>query len=253
MENSMLLQNERSNEFMEGKLQVIFGEDKLQVDGRQLHMFLGVETPYKKWFDRMSEYGFEENKDFWTKLSKTSSTEQGGRPQTNHLLTLDMAKELAMLQRINKGKKARQYFLQVERDWNSPEKVMARALSIAQKTLEETKIKLADATKIIEKQKPKADFYDDVTGSEDTIDIKSVTKLLNVPKIGRNKLFAFLRDKDILNKKNEPYQCYVDRGYFRQIESSWEHEGTTHITLKTVVFQKGVDFIRKLLREENKE
>lgn len=207
--------------------------------------FLEVKTAYKDWFPRMCEYGFEEGKDFCSFLSKTQ-----GRPQTNHLLTLDMAKELAMLQRTDKGKEARQYFLQVEKDWNSPEKVMARALKIAQKTLEETKIKLADANKVIEEQKPKADFYDDVTGSEDTIDIKSVAKLLNVPKMGSNKLFAFLRENKILNHKNEPYQYFVDRGYFRQIESSWEHEGTTHITLKTVVFQKGVDFIRKLLRDE---
>ena len=127
---------------------------------------------------------------------------------------------------------------------------MARALKIAQKTLEETKVKLADANKVIEEQKPKVEFFDDVTGSDDTIDIKSVAKILNVPKMGRNKLFAFLRDKNILNKKNEPYQYFVDRGYFRQIESSWEHDGTTHITLKTVVFQKGVDFIRKLLQDE---
>lgn len=95
--------------------------------------------------------------------------------------------------------------------------------------------------------KPKAEFYDDVTGSDDTIDIKQVAKVLNIPKMGRNKLFAFLRDKHILNNKNEPYQCFVDRGYFRQIESKWEHEGTTHINLKTVVFQKGLDYIRALL------
>ena len=95
--------------------------------------------------------------------------------------------------------------------------------------------------------KPKAEFYDDVTGSDDTIDIKQVAKVLNIPKMGRNKLFAFLRDKHILNNRNEPYQCFVDRGYFRQIESKWEHEGTTHINLKTVVFQKGLDYIRALL------
>lgn len=95
--------------------------------------------------------------------------------------------------------------------------------------------------------KPKAEFYDDVTGSDDTIDIKQVAKVLNIPKMGRNKLFTFLRDKHILNNKNEPYQCFVDRGYFRQIESKWEHEGTTHINLKTVVFPKGLDYIRALL------
>ena len=96
--------------------------------------------------------------------------------------------------------------------------------------------------------KPKADFYDDVTGSSDVIDIGSVAKVLNMG-IGRNKLFQFLRDKGVLTHKNAPYQKYIDAGYFRQVESEWEHDGTTHITLKTVVFQKGVDYIRKILKE----
>ena len=96
--------------------------------------------------------------------------------------------------------------------------------------------------------KPKADFYDDVTGSSDVIDIGSVAKVLNMG-IGRNKLFQFLRDKGVLTCKNAPYQKYIDAGYFRQVESEWEHDGTTHITLKTVVFQKGVDYIRKILKE----
>lgn len=98
-----------------------------------------------------------------------------------------------------------------------------------------------------EEMKPKAAFYDDVTGSSDTIDIKSAAKVLNIPNMGRNKLFAFLRDNHVLNKRNEPYQYFVDRGYFRQVESSWEHDGTVHISLKTVVFQKGIDFIRGLI------
>lgn len=101
-----------------------------------------------------------------------------------------------------------------------------------------------------EELKPKAAFYDDVTGSDDTIDIKSAAKVLNIPNMGRNKLFAFLRDNHVLNKRNEPYQCFIDRGYFRQIESSWEHDGTIHINLKTVVFQKGIDFIRGLIAKK---
>ena len=98
--------------------------------------------------------------------------------------------------------------------------------------------------------KPKAEFYDAVTGSVDTIDIKSAAKVLNIPNIGRNKLFAFLREKNILNKRNEPYQYFIDRGYFRQVESRWERDGTTHINLKTVVFQKGLDFIRDVISKE---
>ena len=124
----------------------------------------------------------------------------------------------------------------------SDEELMAKALMVAQHTIE-------NKNKQIAEMKPKVDFYNDVTGSTDTIDIASVAKVLNIPNMGRNKLFAFLREKNILNKRNEPYQCFVDKGYFRQVESKWEHDGTIHINLKTVVFQKGLDFIRKLVLE----
>ena len=124
-------------------------------------------------------------------------------------------------------------------NFNNP----AEAARAWAKEYEEKQKALAQVTEM----KPKAEFYDDVTGSTDTIDIGSVAKVLNIPNMGRNKLFSFLREKKVLNKRNEPYQEYVDKGYFRQIETSWEHNGTTHINLKTVVFQKGVDYIRQLV------
>lgn len=127
-------------------------------------------------------------------------------------------------------------------DFNNP----AEAARAWAKEYEEKQKALAQVTEM----KPKADFYDDVTGSTDTIDIGSVAKVLNIPNMGRNKLFAFLRGNKILNRRNEPYQEYVDKGYFRQIETSWEHNGTTHINLKTVVFQKGLDFIRQTIAKK---
>ena len=123
-------------------------------------------------------------------------------------------------------------------DFNNP----AEAARAWAKEYEEKQKALAQVTEM----QPKAEFYDDVTGSTDTIDIGSVAKVLNIPNMGRNKLFSFLREKKVLNKRNEPYQEYVDKGYFRQIETSWEHNGTTHINLRTVVFQRGVDYIRQL-------
>ena len=129
-------------------------------------------------------------------------------------------------------------------DFNNP----AEAARAWAKEYEEKQKALAQVTEM----KPKAEFYDDVTGSTDTIDIGSVAKVLNIPNMGRNKLFSFLREKKVLNKRNEPYQEYVDKGYFRQIETSWEHNGTTHINLKTVVFQKGVDYIRQLVLKKGR-
>lgn len=113
---------------------------------------------------------------------------------------------------------------------------------------------LADETEAKEKlqlqlieQKPKIEFYEAVTGSKDTIDMGSVAKVLN-KKIGRNKLFELLREKSILMSNNVPYQKFCDSGYFRVIETKYtKPDGSTHIGLKTLVYQKGVNYINKLL------
>lgn len=97
-------------------------------------------------------------------------------------------------------------------------------------------------------QEPKVDFYNAVTSSADCIDMKTVAKTLNFEKIGRNKLFEILRNEKILDRSNRPYQKYVDAGFFRTIETSWtEPDGEQHINIKTVVFQKGLDFIKKVV------
>jgi len=103
---------------------------------------------------------------------------------------------------------------------------------------------------IIAEQTPKVEFYNDVTGSTDTVSMSEVAKVLNIKGMGRNKLFQFLRDESVLQHNNEPYQCFVDRGYFRIVESKYSKPaGSTHISLKTVVYQKGLDYIRKLLQK----
>jgi anti-repressor protein len=208
------------------------------VSGRELHQFLGVETQYKDWFPRMAEYGFTEGTDFCSNLSEST----GGRPATDHALTLDMAKELCMIQRTERGKQARQYFIQVEKDFNSPEKIMARALLIADEQIKSLNSQLAIAA-------PKADFYDAVTASDDWISMDKVAKVLNLG-YGRNTMFAKLRGLGILDGDNYPYQRYVDRGHFRLIEQQgWkDRDGNWHPTFKTLVSVcTGIDFIRRTL------
>ena len=110
---------------------------------------------------------------------------------------------------------------------------------------------IEEQTLQLELQQPKVEFYEAVTGSSDTIDIASVAKVLNIKGFGRNNLFEFLRDKNILMQNNQPFQTFVDRGYFRVIESKYNKpDGSSHINLKTVVYQKGLDYIRKLLETE---
>lgn len=112
-------------------IKVTYDNDRPVVSARELHDFLEVKTAYKDWFPRMCEYGFTEGQDFCSFLSEST----GGRPAQDAALTIDMAKEICMIQRSEKGKLARQYFIQLEKDWNSPEKVMARALDIAHREL----------------------------------------------------------------------------------------------------------------------
>ena len=99
-----------------------------------------------------------------------------------------------------------------------------------------------------EKMKPKAEFFDAVTDSKDAIPIGDVAKILDMG-IGRNKLFEFLRDEKILMYNNQPYQKYIDQGYFRVVEQKFEKNGEVCINIKTLVFQKGVDFIRRRLEK----
>ena len=127
-------------------IKITYNKDRPAVSARDLHDFLEVKTAYKDWFPRMCEYGFTEGEDFCSFLSEST----GGRPAQDAVLTIDMAKELCMIQRNEKGKQARQYFLQIEKDWNSPEKVMARALQIAGDKLKRLENKVeADAPKVL--------------------------------------------------------------------------------------------------------
>lgn len=112
--------------------------------------------------------------------------------------------------------------------------------------IEQLQKQLADA-------QPKIAFHDAVTGSKDTIDIGEAAKVLAIPGLGRNKLFERLRNEGILMQNNQPYQKYVDAGYFRTIESSYtKPDGSTHVNIKTVVYQRGLDFIRREITNERK-
>lgn len=119
----------------------------------------------------------------------------------------------------------------------------SEALMLAAKQAEE----IEEKNKLLLEQTPKVEFYNAVTGSEDTIDMRTVATVLNMG-IGRNKIFEVLRDKRVLDRKNMPYQKYIDLGYFRTVETQYtKSDGTNCINIKTVVFQNGLDFIRKTL------
>lgn len=206
--------------------------------GRELHEFLGVTTRYNDWFPRMAEYGFIEGKDFYSFLSKTSET--GGRPSIDHLLTIDMAKEIAMLQRTDRGKQARQYFIQVEKDYNSPEKIMARALRIAEKELSTLKLD-------VERMKPKEIFADSVASSHTSILIGELAKILkaNGHETGQKRLFETLRQDGFLIKRkgsdfNMPTQKSMELGLMEIKETTINNaDGSIRLNKTTKVTGKG--------------
>ena len=229
---------------------------EVKISGRQLHMFLEVQTPYAKWFDRMTEYGFTEGVDFWTNLSKTSS-ELGGRPATDHLMTLSMAKELAMLQRTDKGKEARRYFIRIEEEWNTPERVMARALRFSERILSDTKALLADAHEQIERDRPKVLFADSVSSSHTTILIGELAKIIkqNGVDMGQNRLFQWMRENGYLVSRqgtdyNMPTQRAMEMGLFTIKETAIHHaDGHTSINKTPKVTGKGqVYFVNKFAK-----
>lgn len=225
------------------------------VSGRQLHQVLGVKTEYKKWFSRMTDYGFSENEDF-LKVTQKCLTSSTGQNMTDHVLKLDMAKEIAMIQRTDKGKEVRQYFIQVEKDFNSPEKIMARALKIADRKI----IKL-EAT--IEEQKPKVIFANAVSASHTSILVGDFAKLMrqNGLNFGQNRMFAWLRENGYLisrkgNSWNMPTQKAMDLGLFEIKETTINHsDGHISINKTPKITGKGqLYFADKLLNvDDNKK
>lgn len=222
------------------------------VSGRTLHRELGVGTEYAKWMTRMTEYGFVEGQDF--NSVKIDEVRQEGnrhvkREITDHALKLDMAKEIAMIQRTEKGKEVRQYFIQVERDYNSPEKVMARALLMANN-------KVLTLETQVEELKPKALFADAVAASKTSILMGELAKLLNQNgvEIGGTRLFAWMLENGYLIKRkgqdwNTPTQRAMEMGLFEIKERTHSNpDGSIIISKTTKVTGKGQQyFITKFL------
>ncbi|NJP37892.1 antA/AntB antirepressor family protein [Alkalicoccus luteus] len=184
--------------------------EEILVSGRELHEFLGVNSRYTTWFQRMTDYGFDEGSDFITILGESI----GGRPSTDHHLKLDMAKEISMLQRNERGKQARQHFIEIEKRWNNPEMVIKRAMDYQQQ-----KIEALEAEK--QQNLPYIRFGQQVSNSDGAINIGAFSKMIydkHGVNIGRNRMFAWFREKGYFMKKgrerNVPKQTYVEQGLF---------------------------------------
>lgn len=233
---------------MEELMKISYESGQPTVSARELHEGLDIKTPYTMWFERMAEYGFTDGKDFFTKMLEST----GGRPSVDHAMTVDMAKQICMIQRTEQGRTYRQYLLDLEKAWNTPEQVFARALKMADQTINRLQ---SDITRM----RPKEIFADAVTASHTSILVGDMAKLLkqNGVDMGAQRLFTWLRDNGYLIRRkgadwNMPTQRSMEMGLFEIKESTHLNGNGCNVTTRTPkVTGKGQQyFINKFLGDE---
>lgn len=233
--------------FQDGLIKVWQNDRQEQlVDARELHEKLESKRDFSNWItDRIQKYDFVENIDFTTISSKST----GGRPRTEYALTLDTAKEIAMVENNEQGRKIRRYFIEVEKK--------ARNMFEIPKTLPEALRKAAELAEQLEEQKPKVLFANSVETSTTSILIGDLAKLIkqNGHDIGQNRLFNWLRENGYLIKsgerRNMPTQTAMDLELFEVKERTVNNpDGSIRITKTTKVTGKGqIYFVNKFLKE----
>lgn len=236
---------------MRALLKIEVNQNQEQViSGRLLHQFLEIGTEYTKWFERMCEYGFTENIDF-NSVKIDEVRKEGNRTVkrqlNNHILKLNMAKELCMLARNERGKEARQYFIKCEEAWNSPEMIMSRALTIANKNLLMKDEQILKLTAENTEMKPKADYFDELVERNTLTNFRETAKLLH---IGQNKFINWLLNKKFIYRdikgKLLAYSNYISgsKPYFdvkEQKNGNWSG-------FQTLITPQGREAFRLLLQ-----
>ena len=234
--------------------------DTQTVSARELHEQLHIGTAFKDWFPRMAEYGFTEGTDYnMLKIERvqTEGNRVVKREVTDFNISVDMAKQICMIQRTPEGKAVRQYLIDLEKAWNTPEQVMARALKLADQTIDRLKADNTALSEANKRMRPKEIFADAVSSSHTSILIGDLAKLIcqNGYQIGQKRLFEWMRNKGYLIKfgasKNMPVQRYVEQGLFEIKESNVQNpDGSVRITRTTKVTGKGqVYFVNKFIGE----
>lgn len=230
---------------MNNLIRINYDTEQPTVSARDLHDGLEIKTAFKDWFPRMTEYGFEAEKDFCSKMSEST----GGRPATDYDISVDMAKQICMIQRTEKGREYRQYFLDLEKAWNTPEQIFARALKIADQEIKKLKSSNVVLLEDVQRMKPKEIFADAVSASHTSILIGDLAKLLkqNGYETGQKRLFERLRQEGYLIKggssKNMPTQKSMEMELFEVKETSISNpDGSIRVTKTTKVTGKGQQY-----------
>ena len=219
------------------------GQIKQTVNARELWQKLEINSKFADWFkNRVNKYELIERIDF---ISVCKILENGGK-SIEYFISIDMAKELCMVENNLQGRTIRKYFIECEKklkEVSVPKIDSNFLLRISQQ--------MAELEKKIEEDKPKVEFYDTVAETDDMIDMAEASKILKLP-FGRNKLFGLLRTMNILNKKNIPYQLYINNGIFKVVETTYKNNNETKIYIKTLITQKGLKYLERLLKNFKK-
>lgn len=229
--------------------------DTQTVSARELHKTVGSTERFSSWFERQLQFGFVENEDY-TGCKKFNTL--ANQELQDYDMSVDMAKHICMVQRTEKAKEVRQYLIDLEKAWNTPEQVMARALKLADKTIDKLKAENFALEKKIEADKPKTIFADAVSASHTSILVGDMAKLIcqNGVHIGQKRLFEWLRSNGYLIKggtsRNMPTQRSLEMGLFEIKESTIQNpDGSVRITRTPKVTGKGqVYFVNKFLSED---
>jgi len=223
------------------------------VSGRDLHEFLEIGTQFSKWFDRMCEYGFSETKDYIA-ISQKRLTAQGNETTyTDYLMKISMAKELSMLQRNERGKQAREYFIKCEEAWNSEDMVLARALQIQNKKILGYKEHIEVLENKIKEDAPRVSFAETIEKASDCILVREFSKIIANEGIhlGEKSLYKWFREKGFIFKNStEPMQSAVQRGLFKVSERVIKAVTGDIVRSTTKITGKGQIYFLGLLKKE---
>ena len=220
------------------------------VSGRELHQFLESSERFSKWWERMVGYGFEENKDY-TLYQKVHP--QNKQEIIDYLMKISMAKEISMLQRNEKGKEARMYFIKCEEAWNCDEAIVSRALSIQNKRILEYKEKIDVLERKIDSDAQRVSFAETIEKSSDCLLVREFSKVIANEGInlGEKKLYKWFREKGfILKNSTEPTQRAVTMGLFKVAERVVKAVTKDIVTKTTRITGKGQIYFLELLKKE---
>lgn len=239
-------------------IKINYDTEQPTVSARELHEGLEIGTEFAKWFSRMCEYGFADKMDYSEVIVKNDENSKGGRPATDYKISVDMAKQICMIQRSEKGRQYRQYFLDLEKAWNTPEQIMARALRFAQQSMDNLKehcqflgAQVVEQQKVIEELQPKASYYDMILQCKDLIATTVIAKDYGM---SAKKFNVMLHDMGIQFKQGDTwvlYAKYQGNGYLKAKTCNYaDTEGVQHSREHSYWTQKGRLFLYDFLKQQ---